>query len=115
MDLGEDSSTSCSNLPVREISSEADLDQFQESEAFAKFYGFIQIMGKAVEGKSAKDFSIPSNSAPYLRYARLLLNLHIESGMGCEAAGLYAWIGKGTSSSKDQFPIRKSSLSFLAG
>lgn len=40
---------------MREISSQEDLQQFLDSNAFHDFIGFIQMLAKSVEGKSAKD------------------------------------------------------------
>lgn len=82
MDLGGVASGgSCSGLPVREISSQADLDQFLDCPTFNNFYTFIQTLSTSIEGLRLSSCpSTPSQSVLWasnlLRTLTLLLPSH---------------------------------------
>jgi serine/threonine-protein phosphatase 2A activator len=56
MDLG----TFCAGLPVREISSQADLEQYLLSDTFQRFYAFVKALSESVVGLKLSDCPTPS-------------------------------------------------------
>lgn len=63
MNVGLAATSSCAGLPVREISSQADLDQFHQSNTFSRFHTFIQTLAHAVTGKRISECPLDSASA----------------------------------------------------
>lgn len=49
---------SCTDLPVREISSQADLEQFLGGETFARLFEFLQRLSRAVRGRPVSSVSL---------------------------------------------------------
>lgn len=52
---GRGEGSQCAGLPVREISSETDLEQFLGSETCAKYLAFVERLGAAVAGQRVRE------------------------------------------------------------